>query len=94
LAHGLPQVALPQAAYNFVNADLLAGSGAAEVLLPGQINADTIRTTVRAVLAEPRYRTAAATIADQLASLPSPRATAAVLRADVKDDLATGSVAR
>jgi UDP:flavonoid glycosyltransferase YjiC (YdhE family) len=94
LAHGLPQVALPQAADNFVNADLLAGSGAAEVLLPGQINADTIRTTVRAVLAEPRYRTAAATIADQLASLPSPRATAAVLRADVKDDLATGSVAR
>jgi hypothetical protein len=39
-------------------------AGAAEVLLPGQISADTIRTTVHAVLAEPRYRTAAAALSD------------------------------
>lgn len=85
LAHGLPQLTMPQAADNFVNADLLAGSGAAEVLLPDQVGADTIRTTLRAVLYEPRYRTAAVTIADELASMPTPQATASLLRADVSD---------
>ena len=37
LAHGLPQVALPQAADNFVNAALVESSGAGVVLMPGEV---------------------------------------------------------
>lgn len=84
LAHGLPQIALPQAADNFINADLLARSGAATVLLPGQLSADTLRAAVHAALTEPRYRAAAVTIAAELASLPTPHATAAALRAELE----------
>jgi hypothetical protein len=84
LAHGLPQIALPQAADNFINAELLARSGAATVLMPGEVSADTLRAAVHAALTQPSYRDAAATIATELASLPSPHATAAALRADLE----------
>lgn len=83
LAHGLPQVALPQAADNFINAALLARSGAASVLLPDEVSPDSLRAAVHAGLTTPSYRDAAAAIAAQLASLPTPHATAAALRAEL-----------
>lgn len=88
LAHGLPQVALPQAADNFINAQLLADSGAATVLMPGQVSTDSVRTAVHAVLTRTSYRDAAATIAAELASMPSPHATAAALRAHLEGSAA------
>jgi UDP:flavonoid glycosyltransferase YjiC (YdhE family) len=83
-AHGLPQIALPRAADNFINAELLARSGAATVLMPGEVSTDTLRIAVRAALTQPGYRDAAATIAAELASLPSPHATADALRAELE----------
>ena len=53
LAHGLPSVALPQSADNFVNANLLAGAGAARTLMPGEVTGDC-----RPVRAPYRARTA------------------------------------
>jgi UDP:flavonoid glycosyltransferase YjiC (YdhE family) len=83
LAHGLPQIALPQAADNFINAELLTRCGAASVLLPGEVSADNLRAAVRAALTQPSYRDAAAALAAELASLPTPHATAAALREEL-----------
>jgi UDP:flavonoid glycosyltransferase YjiC (YdhE family) len=83
LAHGLPQVVLPQAADNFVNAGLVARCGAGVVLPPGEVTAGTVREAVRAVLADARYRDAATGIAAELRSLPSARDTATALRATI-----------
>jgi UDP:flavonoid glycosyltransferase YjiC (YdhE family) len=84
LAHGLPQVALPRAADNFVNARLLARSGAAAVLMPGEVGTDQVRAAVHDVLTRASYRDAAVTIAAELDSLPTPQATAAALRAELE----------
>jgi UDP:flavonoid glycosyltransferase YjiC (YdhE family) len=89
LAHGLPQIALPQAADNFINAELLARSGAASVLLPGEVSAVTLRAAVHAALTQPSYRDAATAIAAELASLPTPHATAAALRDDLEQQAST-----
>jgi UDP:flavonoid glycosyltransferase YjiC (YdhE family) len=89
LAHGLPQVALPQAADNFVNARLLERSGAATVLMPGQVSEASVRSAVQAALTRPSHRAAAATIAAELSSMPSPHQTAAGLRAHL-DGTASG----
>src|SRR4051794_23063704 len=67
LAHGLPQVAIPQAADNFLNAEALAAAGAARVLLPHDVSASSIRDAVRAVAAEPSYRMRAQQIAAEIA---------------------------
>lgn len=80
LAHGLPQVALPQAADNFVNAAALRAADAALVLLPGEVDAASVRQAVRTVLDGAAYRTAAQRIADEIAAMPSP--------ADVVESLA------
>ena len=42
LAHGLPSVALPQSADNFINANLLTGAGAANTLMPGEVTGAAI----------------------------------------------------
>ena len=80
LAHGLPQLALPQAADNFTNAELLRRSGAGRVLLPGEATADSVRHAVRALLDEPGVSDAAAKVADEIAAMPSPDEVAAELR--------------
>lgn len=80
LAHGLPQLALPQAADNFTNAELLRRSGAGRVLLPGEVTADNVRRAVRALLDEPGASDAAAKVADEIAAMPSADEVAAELR--------------
>jgi UDP:flavonoid glycosyltransferase YjiC (YdhE family) len=86
LAHGLPQIAIPQAADNFINADLLARSGAGRVLVTDEVSADALRAAVHAMLTQPSYREAASAIAAELASLPTPQATAATLRDDLNGE--------
>jgi UDP:flavonoid glycosyltransferase YjiC (YdhE family) len=80
LAHGLPQVAIPQGADNFVNARLLASAGAARQLPPTEVTAERVRAEVRAVLDDARYRAAAERVAGEIARMPVPRAVAAALR--------------
>jgi UDP:flavonoid glycosyltransferase YjiC (YdhE family) len=80
-AHGLPQVALPQAADNFVNADLLGRVGAGRVLRPGDVTREAVRSAVREVLDQVGYRTAAAGVAAEIEAMPSPDDVANRLRA-------------
>jgi UDP:flavonoid glycosyltransferase YjiC (YdhE family) len=81
LAHGLPQVALPQAADNFVNAELLRRRGVATVLQPAEVTAQAVRAALDVVLTEPSYADAAREVAAEIAALPSAADVAVQLRA-------------
>lgn len=76
LAHGLPQVAIPQGADNFVNAEVLARSGCAIELSPGGITAETLSTAVRTILDDETYRATARRIATEIAAMPPATAVA------------------
>jgi hypothetical protein len=80
LAHGLPSVALPQSADNFINANLLAGAGAANTLMPGEVTGAAIRAALGTVLGTGTYRRAARKLADEIAAMPSADDVAAELR--------------
>ena len=80
LAHGLPVLALPQSADNFIIADLLAAAGAARTIMPVDVTAAAIRAGVRAVLDEPEYRRCARQLAGEIAAMPAPSDVAASLR--------------
>jgi UDP:flavonoid glycosyltransferase YjiC (YdhE family) len=82
LAHGLPQVIVPQGADNFRNAALVAAAGASRTVLPGEVSEAAIRDAVRAVLDDRGgYRTAAQRVAAEIAAMPSPHELATALRA-------------
>jgi UDP:flavonoid glycosyltransferase YjiC (YdhE family) len=80
LAHGLPSVALPQSADNFINASLLAGTGAAHTLMPGEVTGPAVRAALRTVLGIGTYRQRARKLAEEIAAMPSANDVAAELR--------------
>jgi UDP:flavonoid glycosyltransferase YjiC (YdhE family) len=82
LSHGLPQVAIPQGADNFIHAQLLEKANVAKRLEPGHATAHAVRAAMRELLADPSYRTAASAVAAQIQAMPSPAQVAADLRAD------------
>ena len=81
LAHGLPQVVIPQGADNFDNAAMVERAGAAVVLRPGEVTADSVQHAVRRILNEPHYAEAARQAAGEIAVMPPPEAVADDLRA-------------
>jgi UDP:flavonoid glycosyltransferase YjiC (YdhE family) len=84
LAHGLPSVALPQSADNFINANLLAEAGAAHTLMPGEVTGAGVRPGLLKVLETATYRQRARQLADEICSMPS--------SSDVAEMLASRSV--
>jgi len=80
LAHGLPQVVVPQGADNFINGELLARAGAARVLLPGEVSAGHVRDAVRSILEVPSYAQAALRLAGEMAGMATPADVARTLR--------------
>jgi UDP:flavonoid glycosyltransferase YjiC (YdhE family) len=68
LAHGVPQLVLPQGADQFANAAALREAGAALVLEEPSAVADHARTLLR----DNGYRDAARALADEIAGMPSP----------------------
>ena len=52
LAHGLPQLALPQAADQFLNAHAAASAGVAREIAPGEITAERVRAELQRVLGD------------------------------------------
>jgi UDP:flavonoid glycosyltransferase YjiC (YdhE family) len=81
LAHCVPQLALPQAADNFINAELLERAGAAKVLLPAEVGVEPVRAAVREVLTDPAIAERGAAIAGEIARMPPPAEVAQRLRA-------------
>jgi UDP:flavonoid glycosyltransferase YjiC (YdhE family) len=72
LGMGLPQLCIPQAADQFGNAAACARSGAALALQPGTVTPDAVRACAEQLLAEPRFRTAARGVADEIRAMPGP----------------------
>jgi UDP:flavonoid glycosyltransferase YjiC (YdhE family) len=77
LAHGLPQLVLPQSADNFINAELIERSGLGQRLLPDDVTAASIARSVAGVLADP---TPARRAAAEIAAMPAPCEVAQLLR--------------
>lgn len=80
LAHGLPQVILPQGADNFANADHVAGCGAGLSIGSAELSPSTVKDAVRSVIDEPRFGEAARRVAAEMAAMPSPQDVAVTLR--------------
>ena len=66
LAHGLPLVLVPQAADQFDNAARAETAGAAVVLRPGEVTAESVRAALGLVLGEPAFAEAARAIAAEI----------------------------
>jgi UDP:flavonoid glycosyltransferase YjiC (YdhE family) len=79
MSHGLPMVAIPIDADQPVNAQRCAALGVAEVIECGRRTPESIRQSVRTVLANDSYRRSAEQIRDQTAALPGPEYGAALL---------------
>jgi len=71
-AHGLPLLVLPQGANQFYNAEACVAAGAARSLLPAEVTPESARTSIRALLEDPRYRDSARRVASEIEAMPDP----------------------
>ena len=72
LAQGVPQLCLPQAADQFLNADACRRSGVGLALDPEEATGPAIGNSVARLLAEHSFRDRAAVRAAEIAAMPDP----------------------
>jgi len=72
LAHGLPQLVLPQAADQFLNASAAVQAGVARDIPPGEITAERVREELERVLEDPGLAAAARAMSAEIAAMQSP----------------------
>jgi UDP:flavonoid glycosyltransferase YjiC (YdhE family) len=72
LAHGKPQLALPQSADQFRNAKALVRRGAGLALLPGGVNPQAVASAVQRLLHEEHFAAAARDVAAEISAMPAP----------------------
>jgi len=72
LAHGLPQLCLPQGTDQPANAAAVAASGAAVVLAPDRVDVDSVSGALDRVLADPAIRAAAGRVRAEIDRMPAP----------------------
>ena len=72
LAHGLPQLCLPQAADQFRNSEGGVDSGAALALSPDESGPESIRRAANRLLTEDSFRLHARRVAAEIHAMPSP----------------------
>ncbi len=70
LAHGVPQVVIPQGADNFLNGDLVERAGAGLSILPADLNPARVRSCVRALLDDASFAARAAELEKEVAAMP------------------------
>ena len=80
LTQGLPQLLLPQAADQFLNANAAAQAGVGRQIPPGEISAERVREELEHVLDDPSIADAARTMSAEIRAMPS--------AGDVADELA------
>ena len=66
----IPQLCLPQAADQFLNAAAAERAGVGIALPPGGVSVDAVRDAVARLLAEPAFRAASRTVGRELATMP------------------------
>ncbi len=71
-AHGLPQLVIPLGADQFQNADALVRTGAGIAVARADADEETVRRGAETLLEDPRFGTAARTVADEIAAMPAP----------------------
>ena len=81
LSMGIPQLCMPQAADQFLNAAAIAHAGAGISIHPHDVDRAGVALAIRRLLDEDHYRDAARRIADEIAAMPSPDEVAAELEA-------------
>lgn len=79
LAAGLPQLCLPQAADQFLNANAAVASGCGIALPPDAVDAHAVREAVQRLLDDPAFRHAASRTGEEIAAMPSAPAVAETL---------------
>jgi UDP:flavonoid glycosyltransferase YjiC (YdhE family) len=79
LAQGVPQLCLPQAADQFMNAAACRRAGAGLVLQPDEVTASAIDGALTRLLAEESFREAADRVRAEIAVMPGPDDVVAVL---------------
>ena len=70
LAHGLPQLVLPQGGDQFLNAEACRDSGAALTLAPGEVTAAAVVEAASRLLTEPGFAAAAGAVRAEIAAMP------------------------
>jgi UDP:flavonoid glycosyltransferase YjiC (YdhE family) len=80
LAAGLPQVCLPQAADQFLNAAACDRSGTGTTVAPGDATAEQVTAALGRVLSDASFRTAAERVSGEIAAMPSPHEVAELLQ--------------
>jgi MGT family glycosyltransferase len=81
LAHGVPQVIVPQGADNYEHAAICERAGTASVVRPDDFTPQRLATAVRTVLHTPDYAVAGRRCAEDIAAMPDPVQVARALRA-------------
>ncbi len=81
LAHGLPQVCVPQGADQFRNGHGVERAGAGISLPPAVLTPESVADAVRALLDDPSYRAGAGRVCEEIAAMPSPDEVVTVLEA-------------
>ncbi|WP_328613710.1 glycosyltransferase [Amycolatopsis sp. NBC_00355] len=76
---GLPQLLLPQGADQFTNADAVLAAGVGDRLLGADVTADAVAEKAHHLLTDSSVRSAATTLAAEVAAMPSPAEVAAEL---------------
>lgn len=79
LALGIPQLCLPQAADQFLNAAAVARAGAGLAIAPEQVDAASVADASRRLLGDERFAVGARRVAAEIAAMPSPEAVASAL---------------
>lgn len=83
LRAGVPMLAIPQGADQFLNAGRIADTGIGLRLMPEEVSAETIRDGVRTLIDDDRYRDAARAYRSEIDSMPTPDVVVRVLEAGV-----------
>jgi UDP:flavonoid glycosyltransferase YjiC (YdhE family) len=78
LSHAVPQVCLPHGADQFLDAAAIARAGAG-LQLDADVEGDDVAAAVGRLLGEPSFRSAAASVAAEIARMPDPDQAAGVL---------------
>lgn len=71
LAHGLPQLILPQGADQFLNSATCQSAGAALALHPDELSAGAVAAAANRLMTDPAFRRAAAGIQAEIHAMPS-----------------------
>ncbi|MEO8694279.1 MAG: glycosyltransferase [Acidimicrobiales bacterium] len=82
LSAEIPQLCIPQAADQFLNAGACAPSGIGLALQPGTVTVASVRDAVSRLLSEPSFRAAATRVSAEIATMPSPHEVAQRLHDD------------